>query len=1145
MSSHFFRRSFKHLLIVLFSVWVTYYNCHAGSFEVNKTHFQCVESERDALLHFKRGISVDHCGLLDSWRHTQDCCRWPGIRCDNQSGHVIGIKLRGSRFDTIYGIGQSYNPCFEGTLSISLINLKHLKYLDLSSNNFNGQLPKFIGSFASLEQLNLSQSGFSGVIPQEIGNLSRLTSLDLNVEYSDEDNNMRVDNLWWLSRMRLLREVDLSGIDLSATTNIWLSIVNNLPSLRELRLGSCQLSQNSPSSLSYINSSTTLTVIDLHINNLNDTSIFEWLFNLSGLETNLIYLDLSNNQMFANNLQLSLHAMKLLDNLCSLQTLDMSNTNLNYKFSDILQSFATCPHKALVSLLLSENKVWGTIPDSIGAFYFLRELVVGGNNLNGTITQPLGKLTMLEKLDLSFNSLNGTLTIAHLSNLSKLRYLDLSLNKEVVVNIRVDWIPPFQLDTLYLGSCKIGPYFPRWITTQKNLLELDISNASISDTIPHSFWSSSLLSEIVYLVMSHNMIYGMIPDISIIFNNSPQIDLSYNFLEGVIPSFLRNNVSHLYLNNNKFSGGLFNLLCPHAQVIRSPLSDLDISNNLLSEKFPNCSLWGNLPTSMGELDQLLGLKLSNNNLSGEIPASLVNCKSLIFLDVANNSLVGHIPPSFGHSLGNLVILNLQNNGFTGVLPTSFCDLSQLQLMDLSGNHISGTIPKCLYKLVSMSNTDGNSFEQREVIPDSAYGDNDNTRVMWKRNEQTFGGDYSLGLLKGIDISNNKLEGHIPEGISNLIGLKFLNLSRNNLTGFIMPRIGQLTSLESLDLSHNHLTGEIPASLAQVSYLTVFDISDNNLTGKIPVGTQLQSFDASNYMGNPGLCGAPLPTCVGDEAPAIAPNGYHEQDTKDNFMLGVYISVILGFIVGFWGVCGTLVVKRSWRHAYFRFYEDIKDMVYVIWPNCKFRRFLVIPTIEFMLRNEEDAMQVNSSLHWCDFNRGGSSARVHLFRFSWNDDDDYCTGEDCVVRHSVADGILLPLHRYFPFSLSSCSAAIIVYLIGGAKQYGVQFPESGLVSLLRSIWVDNTNYYKVKPGIFGAAAAFCFGAASLGIITYLISISKKNRRKFLGTTEFQNHGNSPDHMDRPTDIAIALPDVPATPVRRLQSEPRRIPVMVQS
>ncbi|KAK9937289.1 hypothetical protein M0R45_014089 [Rubus argutus] len=29
-------------------------------------------------------------------------------------------------------------------------------------------------------------------------------------------------------------------------------------------------------------------------------------------------------------------------------------------------------------------------------------------------------------------------------------------------------------------------------------------------------------------------------------------------------------------------------------------------------------------------------------------------------------------------------------------------------------------------------------------------------------------------------------------------------------------------------------------------------------------------------------------------------------------------------VDFGGVCGTLVVKKSWRYAYFRFFEDIKE-----------------------------------------------------------------------------------------------------------------------------------------------------------------------------------------------------------------------------
>ncbi|XP_074318025.1 uncharacterized protein LOC141654809 [Silene latifolia] len=471
--------------------------------------------------------------------------------------------------------------------------------------------------------------------------------------------------------------------------------------------------------------------------------------------------------------------------------------------------------------------------------------------------------------------------------------------------------------------------------TQKHLSVLDISNAGISDAIPHSFWNSSLWSILYYLDMSHNMINGTIPNVSILFDNLSLIDLSHNFLEGVIPSFLRNTVPALYLNNNKFSKGLFPFLCPH---IHTPLSALDLSNNFFSEKLPDCwsyfgqltslhlennSLWGSLPMSMGALDKLFGLHLSNNNLSGSLPISLLNCKTLTYLDLANNSLIGHIPPDIGHSFRNLTILNLQSNRFVGVLPASFCDLSFLHILDLSNNYISGTIPSCLYKLVTMAILTTKEIE--EVTLDS-----DEEHMMWKRNEQTFDGITSVTVLKGIDISNNKLEGQIPEGISSLIGLKFLNLSRNNLTGPIMSAIGQLTSLESLDLSHNHLSGKIPQSLTQISSLSTFDISDNNLIGEIPISTQLQSFDASSYMGNPGLCGTPLPKCANDEAPAIAPNGDVKQDKIDDFKLGLYISVVLGFIVGFWGVCGTLVVKRSWRHAYFRFYEDTRDKIYVIW-----------------------------------------------------------------------------------------------------------------------------------------------------------------------------------------------------------------------
>ena len=54
-----------------------------------------------------------------------------------------------------------------------------------------------------------------------------------------------------------------------------------------------------------------------------------------------------------------------------------------------------------------------------------------------------------------------------------------------------------------------------------------------------------------------------------------------------------------------------------------------------------------------------------------------------------------------------------------------------------------------------------------------------------------------------------------------------------------------------------------------------------------------------------------------------------QDKKEGFIsLGFYVSLALGFIVGFWGVVGTLLLNMSLRVAYFRFLNNFKDRFHV-------------------------------------------------------------------------------------------------------------------------------------------------------------------------------------------------------------------------
>ncbi|KAK4487130.1 hypothetical protein RD792_006445 [Penstemon davidsonii] len=150
---------------------------------------------------------------------------WEGVVCNNLTGHVLQLHLQQS------GLQGKLNPC--------LLNLKHLRYIDLSGNLFyNESIPDFIGSFANLEYLDLSNAGFYGTIPHTLGNLTSLRTLSLGGFLSNVDSNIE-----WLSGLSHLEHLDMSYVNLSRATN-WLQVINKLPSLVELYLQSCSLENN-------------------------------------------------------------------------------------------------------------------------------------------------------------------------------------------------------------------------------------------------------------------------------------------------------------------------------------------------------------------------------------------------------------------------------------------------------------------------------------------------------------------------------------------------------------------------------------------------------------------------------------------------------------------------------------------------------------------------------------------------------------------------------------------------------------------------------------------------------------------------------------------------------------------------------------
>ncbi|KAM6569899.1 hypothetical protein CsatB_017884 [Cannabis sativa] len=108
-------------------------------------------------------------------------------------------------------------------------------------------------------------------------------------------------------------------------------------------------------------------------------------------------------------------------------------------------------------------------------------------------------------------------------------------------------------------------------------------------------------------------------------------------------------------------------------------------------------------------------------------------------------------------------------------------------------------------------------------------------------------------LTHLYLAGNQFSGDLPDSLAQLSNLKRLHISDNKFHGNL-PNISRISGLVSFVAENNELSGRIPDF--DFTNFDKFNASNNNFSGQIP--DVKGKFEAESFLGNPYLCGIPLP-----------------------------------------------------------------------------------------------------------------------------------------------------------------------------------------------------------------------------------------------------------------------------------------------
>ncbi|XP_028804663.1 receptor-like protein EIX2 [Neltuma alba] len=324
----------------------------------------CNERDRETLEVFKGSIK-DPWNLLYSWSAEQDCCNWFGVHCDNLTRRVTELDLS-RNFPSDNRLG--------GQINLYVLKLESLSFLDLHGNDFNAI---YIPTVHNLSLISTIHHG---------ANFSNLVYLDFS-----QNDDLRINDLIWVSQLSSLKYLDLSNADLSEET-LWLQRVNLLPSLRELRLRAC------------------LGSLPKCLGNIGET-LDDFIHDSHYHETQRTVQDSSRTceeyqHLFYRDCDKYGYSDFMNFRVLPMQAVDLSMNDLS---GSIPPELFMSGH--LAALNLSRNGLTGSIPNEIWHMKELELLDLSRNQLVGEIPQSMFNINSLSVLNLSYNNLSGKIPL--------------------------------------------------------------------------------------------------------------------------------------------------------------------------------------------------------------------------------------------------------------------------------------------------------------------------------------------------------------------------------------------------------------------------------------------------------------------------------------------------------------------------------------------------------------------------------------------------------------------------------------------------------------------------------------------------------------------------------------------------------------